>query len=812
MNKDSKPSRPGSIVTQGPQGHHIPRETQHFYDFGPFRLDVDQRVLLRDAEPVALAPKVFDTLLVLVRNKGRIIEKEELMKALWPDSFVEESNLPQNIFTLRKALGEKEDGERFIETIPRRGYRFIAPVSIPLPQPPNLNSPLSAVSLPAQVVVPVQNVTIAAQPLEAQSRARWLRYVWPPVAVVLIGGVIFGYLRHRAGEFRFTPKGTVVLADFVNSTGEPVFDEALKQGLNVGLEQSPMIQMLSDQKSAQILKQMGRSAEQPMTGRTAIEVCQRSGGQVTVQGSISSIGTVYLIGLTAIRCDTGEPIGHEQVDAKRKEDVIDALGKATAQLRSRLGESLPSIQKYDAPLQQATTSSLEALKAYGRAFSTRGELGDSAAVPFFERAIELDPNFALAYGELAAIHGNRGEIDLARQNASKAYALRDRVTEFERLSIESWYHVYATGDLEKAAEALEIKRKAYPAAASLNDLGTIYGSLGFFDREIDLDRDALRADPLQAATYGNLAMSLMALGRVEEAGTVLGEARENGLQSDFLLQVNYWRAFLRHDSEEMRRVLSLSNGVPGAEPLLLSEQASTEAYFGHFEKARQLSLEAANVLQSEGQKEAAGLCFAQTAVREAEIGDTVRARGFIFRALNLTHNKSVLTLAALVMARTGDSAKARSLVEKLDKEHPANTFVQKYWLPTIRAEIELQQHKGESALGLLSVVGRFDSAAPEEFPVSTLYPAYVRGQAHLLVGDGERAAVEFQKLLDHPGLVLNFPLATLARLGLARAVRSTGNNEAAREEYNAYFALWKDGDPDLPILRQAQAEAAHLKN
>jgi DNA-binding winged helix-turn-helix (wHTH) protein/tetratricopeptide (TPR) repeat protein len=812
VNKDSKSSSPGSIVSQSSQGPHLPRETQLFYDFGPFHLDVDQRVLFRDAEPVALPPKVFDTLLVLVRNKGRIIEKEELMKALWPDSFVEESNLPQNIFTLRKALGEKEDGERFIETIPRRGYRFVAPVSIPLPQPPNLNSPLSAVSSPAQVTAPAPKVAIGAQPLAAQSRARWLRYVWPPFAVVLIGGVIFGYLRHRGGEFRFTPKGTVVLADFVNSTSEPVFDEALKQGLNVGLEQSPMIQMLSDEKSAQILKQMGRSVEQPMTGQTAIELCQRSGGQVTVQGSISSIGTVYLIGLTAIRCDTGEPIAHEQVEAQRKEDVIDALGKATAQLRSRLGESLPSIQKYDAPLQQATTSSLEALKAYGQAFATRGKLGDSAAVPFFERAIYLDPSFALAYGELAAIHANRGEIDLARQDASKAYTLRDRVTEFERLSIEAWYHVYATGDLEKAAEALEIKRKAYPSAASLSDLGTIYGSLGFFDREIDLDRDALRADPLEAATYGNLAVSLMALGRVEEAGAVLGEARKNGLQSDFLLQVNYWRAFLRHDSDEMRRVLSFSTEVPGAEAVLLSEQANTEAYFGNFERSRRFSLKAANVLQSEGQKEAAGLCFAQSAVREAEIGDTMRARGFILKALDLTHNKNVVTLAALVMARTGDSAKALSFDEKLDREYPADTFVQKYWLPIVRAEGELQQHKAASALSLLSVVERFDSAAPAEFSLSTLYPAYVRGQAYLLVGDGASAAVEFQKLRDHPGMVLNFPLGALARLGLARALRLTGNNEAARKEYNAYFALWKDGDPDLPILRQAQGEAAHLKN
>jgi DNA-binding winged helix-turn-helix (wHTH) protein/tetratricopeptide (TPR) repeat protein len=812
MNRDPKPSVPGFVISQSHQGRPIPKETQHFYDFGPFRLDADERVLFRDAEPVALAPKVFDTLLLLVRNKGKIIEKEELMKALWPDSFVEESNIPQNIFTLRKALGERDDGERFIETIPRRGYRFIAPVSIPLSQQGNSNNSQSAISPLGNVAGSVGNAVTAAHSRVIVGNTRWSRYAWPAVSAVLLVGAIFGYLRHRAGEFRFTPKGTIVLADFLNSTGAPVFDDALKQGLNVGLEQSPMVQILSDEKSAQILKQMGHSADQTITGRTAIELCQRAGGKVTIQGTISNIGTAYFVGLTAIRCDNGEAIAHEQIEATRKEDVIDALGKVTAQLRGRLGESLPSLQKYDTPLQQATTPSLEALRAYGQAYLTRGRLGDSAAIPFFERAIELDPNFALPYGELATIHENRGEVDLGRLNATKAYALREQVTEFERLSIESWYYVYVTGDLDKAVAALETKLRIYPdTAASTNDLGTVYGNLGLFEKEIDLDRNALRLDPLEGTTYGNLAVSLMALGRVEEAGTVLADAGSKGLQSDFLLQVNYWRAFLREDTEEMRHILSLSAAVSGAESLLLSEQANTEAFYGHFDRSRQLSLKAAAIMQGERQPEGAGLCLAQAAVREVEIGDWVRARKFIVRALNLTHNKNVVTLAALVMARIGDSAKARSLVEKLDKEHPADSFVQKYWLPIIRAELELQRGNGTNAVNDLSNVERLDGAAPPEFSISTLYPAYVRGQAYLSAGDGLRAGGEFQKLLDHPGMVLNFQLGALARLGLARAFRLAGNKEAARNAYDAFLALWKEGDPDLPILRQAQTEAAQIR-
>jgi tetratricopeptide (TPR) repeat protein len=418
----------------------------------------------------------------------------------------------------------------------------------------------------------------------------------------------------------------------------------------------------------------------------------------------------------------------------------------------------------------------------------------------------------LPYGELAAIHENRGELDLARQNVTRAYALRDRVTEFERLSIESWYHVYVTGDLDKAAEALEIKLKTYPdTAASRNDLGTLYGNLGFFEREIELDRDALRVDPQEGTTYGNLASSLMALGRDEEAGTVLAEAAKNALQSDFLLQVNYWRAFLRRDSEEMHHLLSLSPRVSGAEPLLLTEQANTEAFYGHLARARRLSLEAANILQTEGQKEAAGLCLAQAAVRDAEIGDRVWARNFIFRALNLTQNKNVVTLAALVLARMGDSA-ARSFEEKLNKEHPADTFVQKYWLPIIRAEVDLQHGKGTNAINDLRSVQRLEGAAPPELSTSTLYPAYVRGQAYLSVGDGERAAGEFQKLLDHPGMVLNFQLGALARLGRARALRLADSKEAAREDYNAFLALWKEGDRDLAMLRQARTESARMGN
>jgi tetratricopeptide (TPR) repeat protein len=502
----------------------------------------------------------------------------------------------------------------------------------------------------------------------------------------------------------------------------------------------------------------------------------------------------------------------EQGEARRKEEVVDTLGSATTRLRARLGESMPSIQKYDVSLEQATTPSLDALKAYGEAFSTQGELGDLAAVPFFKRAIELDPNFALAYGALAANYRNLGESELARQNAIKAYELRDRVTEFERHSIEAWYHLYVTGDFEKAAEAFEIARRNYPVSSrSLNDLGVIYGSLGFFDKEIEIDRESLRSGLSAAAIYGNLAVSLMAVGKIDEAGTVLAEAGKRSLQSDYLLQVNYWRAFLRGDSGEMQRILLRSSEIPGAQAVLLSEQANTESYSGHFAKARQLSQTAAKLLQRDGQEEAASLCLAQAAVREAEAGDSLVARDLISRALHLSRNQNVLALAALVMVRSGDIVKGRSWAEQLDQRYPSSTFIQKYWLPVIGAVVELRQDRGAKAVSLLSAVEPLDSAAPDEFSISTLYPAYVRGQSYLAAGDGGKAAAEFQKLIDHPGMVLNFPLGAMARLGQARAYALSRDSVKARDAYRDFFQLWRDADPGLPILKRAKMEYTALR-
>jgi eukaryotic-like serine/threonine-protein kinase len=791
------------------------------YRFGLFEVFPESGQIVRQGHRTKIQDQPFRLLVALLEHPGEIVTRESLRQLLWSGgTFVEfDQSLGTAVTKLRQALGDDADNPRFVETVPKRGYRFIAPVYAAL------EAPATSVPQASTKIEPVVELVIEPgiepavvgqlKPEEkndtvvTRSHIRWLVTA---AVLVLVATAAWLYIRHQRRAFRFTPQDSIVVADFANSTGEAVFDDALKQGLDVGLEQSPMIHIISDEKSSSILKQMGRPSDSPVTGSTAIEICQRAGGKAAVQGSISRIGTAYVIGLTAIRCDNGEPVAHEQAEALRKEDVIEALGKTTSLLRTRLGESLPSIQKYDVPLEQATTNSLEALKAYSLAFAAGNKQGDEASIPLFQKAIQLDPDFAMAYGELAAIYQNRSEAELARENAAKAYELRARTTEFERLSIESWYYGTVTGDMEKAAAVLETARQTYPSSArTLNDLGALYGNMGQFEKAAEIYRETIKLDSSNATSYGNLAVSQMAIGRGTDAEATLAEAAKKELQTDYLLQVNYWSAFLRGDTAAMNHLLSVSPEIPGAHSLLLAEESDSEACLGHFEKADRFSRAAATSMENEGAKEAAGLFLAQAAVREAQAGNSAKADELIAQALARTQDQSVTILSAFVAARTGRVETARAIADKLNQENSANTFVRKYWVPVIRAESDLQSGKANDAVAALAVYEPFDLSTPPEFYKGTLYPAYVRGQAYLAVGDGTKAAVEFQKILDHPGIVLNYPLGALARLGRARAEAMNHDFAKARQDYEAFFTTWKDADPDLPVLVQARQEFHALK-
>jgi len=772
------------------------------YRFGVFEVFSESRELFRRGQRIQIQDQPFRLLLLLLEDAGGIVSREYLRQRLWPENtFVEfGQSLGTAVKKLRQALQDDADQPRFIETIPRRGYRFIAPVVV-----------VSAAIEDAVAPPSLGNEEPLPRRVDNRHDSKLRPIAGLIVVAILAAAGISAYVYHQHNAFSLGPKDTIVVADFENTTGEAIFNDVLRQSLIVGLNQSPIVNVLPDRRSALVFRQMGHEPSTAISGRLAVELCQRVGGKVTVQGSISSLGTTYLVGLAAIRCDTGKPIAREQVEAAEQQDVIGALGKAASQLRAKLGESLPSIQKYNAPLELATTSSLAALNAYGSALSTWDSKGDLASIPLFQRAIQLDRNFAMAYGGLAAVYHNQGATELAAANTVAAYRLRDRVTESERTSIDARYYLYVTKEIDKAGLAYESLIRDYPdSASSLNHLGTADNKLGHPERAAEAFQRALALDPTRATTYANLAVSLMQLNRIQEAASVLDQAEKRGLHTDYLLQTAYWLAFVRNDQKGMELMVQQSGAIAGARSRLLPAQASTEAYHGRFDSARKLSYAAMESMTHDGDRELAANCLAQAAVREAEVGSTARARALMQQTTKVNGGKSIDTLAGVVAAETGNTAEALALADKLDKEFPQGTLIQGYWLPVIRALVELQRGHAAEAIKLLDAAEAFEQASPDEFSVVPLYPAYARGKAYLAKGDGEKANAEFRKLIDHPGMVLNTPLAALAHLGQARAAVLRSKPDVARAAYLEFFRMWDGADSDLPILRRAHIEYDRL--
>lgn len=778
------------------------------YRFGVFEADASTGQLLRQGERIRLQEQPFRLLVLLVERAGEIVSREDLRSWLWPENtFVEFDNgVNVAIRKLRDALGDNPETPRYVETVPRRGYRFLAPVAtIEESQPVSIQT--VAVEAPPRPTA--QFLEASFQPPLRRRKAWYALALLVTLTVAALAGVRV-YLHHRAPLL--SAKDTIVVADFENTTGDPVFDDSLKQAVEVGLGQSPFLSVMSERKTGAILLQMGRTPDDRMTGRVAIEVCQRASSKAEVQGSILSLGSSYLIGLAAIRCDNGDPVVQEQVQVKRKEDIVAALGKATSQLRAKLGESLPSIQNNDVPLELATTASLEALKTYNHALTTWDRKGDVPSVPLFVRAIELDPNFVTAYGGLATVYHNLNEDELARQTISKAYELRDRLPFSERLSLEGRYHLYVTGDLYKAADIYELRiRNHQNLPGSLTNLGNIEIQLGNYDEAAKDFSEVAQLDSSRAAAYFNLATVLMVLDREAQADAWLAKAEERKIRTDGVLLLEYLGAFLKNDKAAMDRYLLQTADIAGAQSLLLAAQANTEAYFGHVRRAHDLSVAAADIMEHNGDKGSAASCLAEAALREVDAGAPKLARDSINAALRLGHGDNVMALAAIVMARVGDTGRARAISEELDHTYPQDTMIQRYWLPTIRAVIALQSRRPSDAVALLSGFGSLDYAYPHIPSVPSLYPVYVRGQAFLAQGDGNRAAAEFQKIIDHRTTVFNFPTASLAQLGRARAfARATDHTQEAHDAYQQFLARWKDADRGTPLIDQAKREDRNL--
>ncbi len=628
------------------------------------------------------------------------------------------------------------------------------------------------------------------------------------VLVAAIAGV--GYFFFQRPKPLLTDKDTIVLADFTNTTGDALFNDALKQAAAVELGQSPFLNVLSDRRVSEVLRMMGRPAGERVNEEVGRELCRRSGSKAILSGSISTLGPQYVIGLVAVACATGDVLDREQAVASGKSDVLKALHKAASALRAKLGESLPSVQKFEVPI-EATTTSLEALQNYGMSIKITRQQGDAPGIPFLKRAIELDPNFPLAYAGLSLRYGNLSQPSLALEYAAKAYDLRDRATEREKLRISAAYF-RATGETEKEVEAYQLWIANYPRDhAPHGNVGIDYGFMGQYDLAVAHSQEALRLEPNEILDYVNLGALYLNLDRLDDAQAVFDRALARKLDGGSLRWMLYYLAFLRGDPAQMEQQVAWAAGKPGDEDALLSFQSDTEAYYGRLTQARTFSRKAVDSAVRSDSKEPAALWQANAALREAEFGLAARAKQGVANALALDPGRDVKVLAALALARIGETTQAKRLVQELEKSYPSNTMLKRYWLPAVNAALELKPGHSSEALVLLEAAAPYELGWPPPLQVGTLYPALLRGEAYLQTHNGSAAAAEFRKLINHRGIVANFPTGVLAQVGLARAYVLQGDTAKARSTYRDFLALWKDADPDIPLLKQAQAEYAKLQ-
>src|SRR5580704_8244669 len=650
----------------------------------------------------------------------------------------------------------------------------------------------------------------------AVSRKNALKRVLPVgiIVLALLGAIIFGLSHRRSSQAsKLTEKDAVVLADFANSTGDPVFNNTLKQALSVSLRQSPFLNILSDGRVRATLAMMTKPPNIQITNDVAREICQRTQSKAFIGGSISALGKEYVLGLRAASCETGDVLAEEQATADGKEQVLGALGKSAAKLREKLGESLASVTKYNQPLSEATTSSLEALQQYTEAGRAQREQGDVAAIPYAKRAIELDPDFAVAYASLAGDYSNLNQPSLARENFQKAYELRNRATQRERFLIEASYYNYVTGEIDNAIQTYDEWARTYPADyVPHGNLGDNYIFLGQYEKAAEETSTSLRIEPDDVIAYGNLVGDYLSLHRIKDAKAALDEASRRNLDTPDLHLYRYHLAFLENDPAAMQEQSSWATGKPGAEDAQLSDESDTEAYYGRLQKARELTRQAVELAKRNGGADTAALWQVNEALREAEFGNTRFARKAAADALSLSSKSDIELLVALALARSGDTVQSSVLADKVAAAFDRDTLIQAYWLPAIRATIAIDRDDPQKAIELLSMASEYELGEPVQWPShGTLYPVYVRGEAYLRAGDAVQAATEFQKIIDHRGIVANFPLGALARLQLGRAYKLGGDVEKAREVYAAFLVVWLHADSDIPILKQAKAEYAKLK-
>ena len=759
------------------------------YSFEGFTLDLERGGLWRGAAELKLRPRVFEALKYLVLNNNRLVAKDELIKALWPDSFVTDDSLVQCLVELRRALGD--EGQACIKTVPRRGYIFTASVG------------------DASRTAPTAN----AKPAGPVDRARRTAVALAALAIGTVGvSSYFTRSRPPAETAAFTDKDSVLITDFDNTTGDEVFDGTLRQAMAVQLGQSPFVNVVSEERARETLRYMGRSPDDRVTRDLAREIAQRQGVKALLAGSISSLGRHYVINLEAVNAASGETLVREQVEAESREKVLARLGEAAARVRERLGESLGSIEKFAAPIEQATTPSLEAFKAYdlGRQRHFGGQYFE--AIPLYRRAVEVDPNFAIAYAALGIAYGTAQEDDLAAQSSRRAFDLRERVTERERFYIAARYYMDVLRDGDRAIETLEMWKQTYPRDfVPRTNLGARYGAIGQHERALEEAREGVRLNPDAGVAYASMAHSFICLDRYREARATIEQARARTLEPPYSRYMLYGIGFLEGDPAAMQQQVDRVAGTP-TEAGMLAMQSVTAAYAGQVRRARDLTRRAVDLAMSRGLKEGAGQYSAGDALWEAAYGNCREAKQAAARTLAMTRGRHALSWSALALALCGESRQVLRLVDEMTGRFPQDSFFNELWLPMIHAALEMHRGRPARAVELLQPAGRGELGTN-----AALWPAYVRGLAYLDQGASTEARAEFQKILDHKGVLapkefnpVGITLYPLAYVGHARAAVRAGDIDASRKAYEELLALWKDADPEVPILRAAKREHRQL--
>ncbi len=788
--------------------------TSRFARFGLYEVDFAAGELRKNGFCIKLQDRPFEILKILLERPGEIVTRDEFRQRLWPaDTFVDfDHSLNASINKLRQALDDDAENPRFIATAGRKGYRFIAPVSasapIPstqLPEIPVTEPPSSAEADPTGQSS-VKPAEVAAVNIPGFPRSKRLQYGAILACVVLLSAVGVWLWPRLRTKPALTDEDFILISDFVNTTGEPIFDDTLKQALTVKLAESPFFNVEPDMKVKQQLRLMSHPPDDRVVFPIDREVCERVGAKALVAGSIVSVGNRYEVALKAQNCLNGETITEQKTSVESNDKVLPALGGLIPPLRRTLGESLASVRKFDTPIEQATTSSLAALKAYTEGDKKRQQGQETESIPFYRLAIDLEPNFAIAYVRLGVVYSNSQDFTAARAYLQKGFEKSDRVSEREKLYITAHYYSDMTHEEEKAIQTYELWRQIYPRDwIAANNLGNEYTRIGSFEKAIDAGQAALRLNPAHNFPYAMLARAYKSAGRFAEAKAVCEKAAAAKLDSVDLHDLLFEMAYAEDDQSAMQRELGWTAGKPGEERILYDSAWAATAS-GRVRLAKTIFQKARERALSDDLKQYAAIISLDEALYQAELGNAADARAALARASKLASlSDEAQAQAALIYARIGDASRAEQMQQELNKQFPLHWMINRVLLPQIRAAVALNRNDPARAVQELQSAVNYDLA-----DTTPLWSSYLRGLAYLKLKQGSEAALEFHRVLDHQTVRATSPSIPLARLGLARAYALSGETAKSRNAYEDFLTRWKDADSDVPVLQKAKTEYAAL--